>query len=380
MQFSTLHIIFILALFSLAYADFSSKSPLSCSDAFLGMDTYLEMKEERNTTKCKKLSTLQAQFAWNYYITSRNQTHINVLIGTKLITDMGWLAWGVNPDLPQMVGTSAIIAIKMPNQSTPVVHTYSITKDIKLWCTLQPSDIDLRKAWSLRCIRQVSRISIAKRFWTWRRGVVRTLDTTGSLLFHPFASVRIRTDNDIPTIHGILNIIGWGTLLPIGVIIARYFREFPFKLDTWWFTFHSSCQVLGYILGSIGWGLGLLLGYESKYYTFHTHRVLGISIFGFTTLQVTQMLAFLLKPTREDEYRKHWNVYHHLLGYSLLVMIPVNIYQGIKILKQDNRNWKWAYNGILVFLAMVVLALEIYTWTKFLCKKYKRSWSGNVTH
>lgn len=84
------------------------------------------------------------------------------------------------------------------------------------------------------------------------------------------------------------------------------------------------------------------------------------------------MLAFQFRPNQEDEYRKHWNVYHHFLGYALLVMIPMNIYKGIKILKPDNRTWKWAYNGILVLLGMVVLALEIATWATFLYKKCKK--------
>lgn len=50
----------------------------------------------------------------------------------------------MNPDLPQMVGTRAIIAIKPPNGSSPFVNTYNITKDTKLYCSIQPSDIGLR--------------------------------------------------------------------------------------------------------------------------------------------------------------------------------------------------------------------------------------------
>ncbi|XP_022735530.1 cytochrome b561 and DOMON domain-containing protein At5g35735-like [Durio zibethinus] len=402
MHSSTLHMIFILALFTLACAAFSSSRFHPCSDDFLGIDTYLEMMKERNnTTKCKKLSTLQAQFAWNYYKTSHNQTQINVLIGTKLITDMGWLAWGVNPDQPQMVGTSAIIAIKVPNQNTPVVNTYSITKDTKRHCALKPSEINVTvqnmraqhrieigffTIFATLLLHEKYNISSLNHVWQvgyFAEGLEPKMHSTSLQNFDSKEVLDMQTGHcqdvghnrhHLRKIHGVLNIIGWGTLLPIGVIIARYFRQFPFKLEPWWFTFHYSCQALGYFLGSIGWGLGLLLGHESKYYSFHTHRVLGISIFGFTTLQ---MLAFRLKPTREDEYRKHWNVYHHFLGYSLLVMIPVNIYQGIKILKPDNRIWKWAYNGILVLLAMAVLAFEIYSWNKFLRSKYDGSKPGN---
>ncbi|XP_007020750.2 PREDICTED: cytochrome b561 and DOMON domain-containing protein At4g12980 isoform X1 [Theobroma cacao] len=395
MQSSTLPVIVILALFYLPYAAFGSKSSHLCSDDFLHLEAYVGMNE-RQSTSCRKLTTLQAQFAWNFYRTSHNQTQVNILIGTKMITDAGWLAWGVNPDLPQMVGTRAIIAIKPPNGSSPFVNTYNITKDTKLYCSIQPSDIGLRVqnktaqhitgtgffTISATLILPES-YNISRLNHVWQVGYVAEgfEPMVHSKTLQNFDSREILDLNTgqcqnighnrrrLRKIHGILNIIGWGTLMPIGVIIARYFRLYPFKLESWWFTFHYSCQALGYILGSFGWGLGLLLGHESKYYTFYTHRVLGICIFGFATLQVTQMLAFRLKPTKDDEYRKHWNVYHHFLGYSLLVMIPVNIYQGIQILKPDNTTWKWAYNGILVLLAMVVLALEVYTWTKFLYQR-----------
>lgn len=86
-------------------------------------------------------------------------------------------------------------------------------------------------------------------------------------------------------VHGFLNMIGWGTLLPLGAIIARYFRKFPMECSEW-FSLHVLCQALGYLLGSLGWAIGIWLGNSSFNYTFHTHRVLGIIIFTFSTLQV----------------------------------------------------------------------------------------------
>lgn len=87
-------------------------------------------------------------------------------------------------------------------------------------------------------------------------------------------------------VHGILNIVGWGTLLPMGVIVARYFRKFPFK-NTYWFLAHIYIQIIGYTLGTIGWAIGLVLGHSSRYYTFRIHRILAIFIFTFTSLQVS---------------------------------------------------------------------------------------------
>jgi hypothetical protein len=87
--------------------------------------------------------------------------------------------------------------------------------------------------------------------------------------------------------------VGWGTLLPIGVIIARYSRRHPIKYR-YWFVLHAGCQITGYVLGTTGWAIGLWLGHASKYYTFHTHRFLAIFIFTFTTLQVTLSLSLSL--------------------------------------------------------------------------------------
>ncbi|KAB2032955.1 hypothetical protein ES319_D05G414600v1 [Gossypium barbadense] len=397
MQSFALSTIFILISLSSLSIVVSSSKPLNpCNDDFLHIQAYKQMQNQTNTTQCKKLSSLQAQFAWNYHKTSHNQTQLNILIGTKLITTTGWLAWGINPDLPRMVGTRAIIAVKVPSQITPSVNTYNITKDIQLGCKLQPSGIDFMvqnmtvvddkdvgffSVFATLVLPQRYNVSSLNHVWQvgycvdglepkMHEASLGNLDSKEILDLETGDCQNIgQHRRHMRKVHGILNIIGWGTLLPIGVIVARYFKQFPIKLDPCWYYFHYSCQVVGYILGTAGWGLGLFLGHESKYYTFHSHRVLGICIFGFTTLQVTQILAFQFKPTQEDEYRKHWNVYHHFLGYALLVMIPVNIYKGIKLLKPDNITWKWTYNGILVLLGVVVLAFEILTWAVFLYKK-----------
>lgn len=83
------------------------------------------------------------------------------------------------------------------------------------------------------------------------------------------------------------------------------------------------------------------------------------------------MLALRLKPKPHDDYRKYWDMYHHFLGYALLAVISVNIFQGIAILKLDNA-WKWGYIGVLGVLALVTLVFEIVTWTKFIKSKKTR--------
>lgn len=96
-------------------------------------------------------------------------------------------------------------------------------------------------------------------------------------------------------------------------------------------------------------------------YIVNSHELFGVD----------QMLALRLRPSQKDEYRKYWNMYHHFLGYGLLVIIIMNIFKGIHILQAGN-GWKWAYIGILTILGAIVLGLEIVTWAKFCYDKQKQ--------
>ncbi|KAG5246696.1 cytochrome b561 and DOMON domain-containing protein [Salix suchowensis] len=155
--------------------------------------------------------------------------------------------------------------------------------------------------------------------------------------------------------HGVLNIIGWGTLLPIGAIVARSFRKSPLKCDEW-FNLHVVCQTLGYIIGSVGWSIGMWLGNSSKQYSLRAHRILGIIIF---TSSTAQMFALCLQPKKENERRRWWKICHKILGYLLISMIVANIFQGIGH-KDHAEKWKWIYVGILSVLSFCALVLEIF--------------------
>lgn len=86
-------------------------------------------------------------------------------------------------------------------------------------------------------------------------------------------------------IHGVLNAIGWGILMPIGAIMARYVKVFQ-AADPAWFYLHVACQCSAYIIGISGWGLGLKLGSESVGITYHKHRDIAIALFCLATVQV----------------------------------------------------------------------------------------------
>ncbi|CAI9088371.1 OLC1v1022679C1 [Oldenlandia corymbosa var. corymbosa] len=388
MLFSHLHLLQITLILSLYFLPGFGK-PLLCSDSF-----WQEAQKRNITGHCRK-QTLGAEFAWNYNNTTRV---LEILFGAKLEGESGWLAWGLNPGKkPVMIGTRALIGVKS-NWSFHNVTTYNITALTKLGCNLVPSKIDLQvqnlSFFPVPAIDKYviqARIILPREYNDSRANIVWQIGNVAKGGEHPSGHVLdlehldSKETIDLTTeephsfdhsqlrrlriVHGIVNTVGWGTLLPVGAIIARYFRRYPFQCSNTWFCLHICCQLLGYILGTVGFVIGLLLNSASGQYTrVRAHRILGIIVFTSATLQ---MLALRLKPSREDKYRDYWNMYHHFLGYALLAMISVNIFKGINIISTD-RTWNWSYVGILVILGFITFSLEVYTWIKFCIDKRKK--------
>lgn len=317
---------------------------------------------------------------------------VDVIFGAPMEDEGGWLAWGVNPGRqPEMVGTRAAIGIKNPNNGSHYCRTYNVSYETRKGCPLRPLDLE-----EIKCLKfeydgstqyhlvtatlnlstadyNVSKLNIV---WQIGSGVdedrplmhlatlknvdcVETINLlTGKSTNMAHLKIYLRQ------VHGVLNIIGWGTLLPIGAIIARFFRKFPFESEVWWYYTHVGCQFAGFSIGVVGWAIGMWLAHISPRYIFLTHHVFAIFIFVFATLQT---LAIRFRPALLDDFRKVWNIYHHFLGYALLTLIYINIFEGIKILKPENKEkWRFAVIGILIALGLITLVLEGYTWRKFI--------------
>ncbi|KAG6641746.1 hypothetical protein I3843_09G094300 [Carya illinoinensis] len=173
------------------------------------------------------------------------------------------------------------------------------------------------------------------------------------------AARHFRHHHHLKNVQGVLIIIGWGTMLPIGVMIARYFKNFPIAWSEW-YSVHIIFQGIGYTLGTIGWGIGICLENTLRLHISKAQRVLSIIVFICTTIQ---MLAIFWQPKKEAEHRRCWEVYHHFLGYAVIVLIITNIFLGINDEDQAEK-WRWVYGVILGVLALIALALETYRWIK----------------
>lgn len=73
------------------------------------------------------------------------------------------------------------------------------------------------------------------------------------------------------------------------------------------------------------------------------------------------VFALLLRPKKEHKFRKYWNVYHHSLGYTVVVLSILNMFKGFDILRPDNK-WKRAYIIVISTLGGIAVVLEITSW------------------
>nr|GMC75500.1 cytochrome B561 and DOMON domain-containing protein At5g47530-like [Ipomoea batatas] len=242
-----------------------------------------------------------AEFGWNY--TNRTR-ELQVLIGARVDAETGWLAWGLNPGPePQMVGTRAIILIKSPNGSAPLCDKYNLTASVKLGCTpLLPSDIDLNVT-KFECGVKIG-------YYTIQASINLPMVYNDSKLNHVWQTGDV-ADGAEPKMHH--------------MSLRNFDSAEAFDLNTG--------KVSSFVM-------------EKRQ-------------------QMRLMLALRLKPAKKDEYRRHWNKYHHFLGYSLLVVIAYNIFKGISVLRQQEKAWRSGYAVVIAVLVSIFVGCEVYTWIRF---------------
>lgn len=83
------------------------------------------------------------------------------------------------------------------------------------------------------------------------------------------------------------------------------------------------------------------------------------------------MFALLLRPKKDHKYRLYWNIYHHSIGYTVIILSIINVFKGLDILDPEKK-WKRAYIVIIATLGGIAVFLEAITWPIVL-KRKKRS-------
>ncbi|XP_073139699.1 cytochrome b561 and DOMON domain-containing protein At4g17280-like [Henckelia pumila] len=342
-------------------------------------------------SSCNDLPYLNSFLHWDY---DQSANTVKIAYRHMGVTSSNWVAWAINPISRGMVGAQALVAFQKSDGTmrtyTAPINSYQIQ--------LQEGDLsfpvsDLSATYSGNEIVIFATLKLDNLSSTvnqvWQEGLLSNdspvshstsgpnVQSMGTLdLISGDAGTRtgvITSKTRRRNIHGVLNAISWGIMIPFGAMLARYLKVFP-TADPAWFYLHSMCQTSGYIIGVVGWATGLQLGRQSQGIQFTSHRIIGIILFSIATLQV---LALLLRPKKNHKYRSYWNIYHHLLGYSITVLGIINIFKGFNILRPDEK-WKTTYIGILVGLAFVAATMEVYTW--YVVLKRKKSSNPRKMH
>ncbi|KAL8088000.1 hypothetical protein AgCh_037949 [Apium graveolens] len=344
--------------------------------------------------KCTTLPSQDASIAWTFH--PHNATLDLVFFGS-FISPSGWVAWGINPDSPGMTGTRALIAFPDPNSGQVVLLPYILDPNVKLQKSQllsRPLDIHLLSSSAtlyggrLATIHRGAAIQIHATFklvanktkihYVWNRGLyvqgysptihpTTNSDLSSVTTIDVMSGTAETTHSNIHTlkmVHGVLNAISWGVLLPVGVVVARYLRHFQ-SLGPAWFYFHAGVQLLAILLGTTGFAIGIRLGQMSSGTVYGLHRKLGISAFCLGSLQT---LALLFRPKTTNKYRKYWKSYHHFVGYACVVLGVVNVFQGFEVMGEGRSYAKLSYCLSLSTLIGICIALEVNAWVIF-CRK-----------
>lgn len=374
---------------------FSVVSSLAFSSSAQTCTSY-SFSSNKNFSTCRDLPHQNSFLHWTYDQAS-GKLEIGFRHGGVSSLANRWVAWGINPRnnaVTAMPGTQALVAIS-ESGSTPTVYTSPISSSGDVTDTqLIQGDLTYNVT-GLSAARENDVVIIfatvmlpagtASLVHVWQEGPLsgstpqrhdtsssdhtdskETLDLVSGVTQAAPSGDSLRRKRNV---HGVLNAVSWGTMLPIGAIIARYLKVFK-SAGPAWFYLHVICQTSAYIVGVGGWAYGLKLGNDSEAVEYDTHRALGFTIFILGTLQV---FALFLRPNKDHKYRIYWNMYHYLVGYATIIISVVNIFQGFDALEDSAgdryQNWKNAYIGVIAALGGIALFLEVYTWIIVLKRK-----------
>ncbi len=156
--------------------------------------------------------------------------------------------------------------------------------------------------------------------------------------------------------HMWLMAIGWGLLIPSGIVAVRAKRTVLSNCDKpySWFNMHRAAMTLGYLCGIGGIAAGFAVrGTWSTPYT--VHRDLGVTI---TVLGFVQVLSLVARPAISSKTRWIWLSWHRVIGVSTVCLAIANVYYGMFYVAEVS-SWAWGlYTGLLAAIVALGVANE----------------------
>ncbi|KAL5787220.1 hypothetical protein ACOSP7_004169 [Xanthoceras sorbifolium] len=218
---------------------------------------------------CNDLESLNSFLHWNY-----NQTTgtVDITYRHTRIQPRRWVAWGVNPTGKGMVGSQALVAYQNP---AGILRVY--TSPLTNYNTrLEEGVLSFEAAKISAEFTNNKEVIIYAKFvlpmnvtavnHVWEDGPVNEDYSLGR---HAMNADNLRS---MGVVHGGINMFGWGILLPIGVLIARYSKD-----SAYWGLV---------LLGTVGAAIGFYLGAKSHGIQYDAHKYIGIILVILGFLQV----------------------------------------------------------------------------------------------
>ncbi|KAK4745306.1 hypothetical protein SAY87_011618 [Trapa incisa] len=320
---------------------------------------------------CLDLSVLSCSFHWTY---SQSTGVADVAFRCSGISSLNWISWGINPSGQRMAGTQALFAFQNSSSSAMIAYTTPLDSSPSLIPGNLSFGVPSISATLVGNVMTIfARLQLTAGTTTvnqvWQVGPVSSdtpgihatsganMQSVGSIdLLSGTATAGSNSRSRRRNVHGVLNAVSWGTLMPLGALIARYLKVFK-AADPAWFYLHVTCQVTAYGVGVGGWATGLKLKNDFNSNN-DVHGNIGAVLFAMATLQV---FALLLRPKNDHKYRLYWNIYHHSIGYAVIILSVINVFKGLDILDPEQK-WRTAYILVISIIGGAFAILEAVKW------------------
>eukprot|EP00878_Enallax_costatus_P034313 GHUV01038037.1.p1 GENE.GHUV01038037.1~~GHUV01038037.1.p1 ORF type:complete len:258 (+),score=62.64 GHUV01038037.1:257-1030(+) len=164
-------------------------------------------------------------------------------------------------------------------------------------------------------------------------------------------------------------ILGFGLLMPLGVLLARHkwmFGRDPEtgKVSSGWYYLHILVQVLALLAAAGGVVIAILaFGWKDQpgFMLYLPHKWIGVGVMGMTLLQ---LCVSPFRPANNTPLRKGWNFWHHNWGRLTLLVGAGNCIIGA-LLVHDLKdapytNWLLPAGVVIGFMVLLAMCLEAF--------------------
>jgi len=181
------------------------------------------------------------------------------------------------------------------------------------------------------------------------RAVFQT-DLTGSAAGGAAGPLPVTDTTRMKLVHGSLMLVGWGFLLPLGVVIASQLKGYKNPL---WFKLHRAIQLVGL---SIALGAFTIALVQLSPFGGNLHGSLGVTVMA---LGLAQPLNAFIRPHPMPKTPKRalWELVHKGSGYIAVALAGATIITGIVLF--DNQEKASVPNALIPMIIAYAVGVTV---------------------